>query len=76
MYPTRDYFQLMQPIVHPFSPVSNFSQECGKPSGRMTRTPTDKVGFLVHGVPVGGAYPTEHFVGIIEELQKRRKVQI
>lgn len=43
MYPTRDYFQLMQPIVHPFSQASKFSKECGKPSDRMTRTPTNKV---------------------------------
>ena len=28
-------------------------------------------GFLLNGVPVRGAYPTEHFVGIIDELQKR-----
>lgn len=33
-------------------------------------------GFLVNGVPVRGAYPTEHFVGIIDELQKRGKLKI
>lgn len=33
-------------------------------------------GFLINGVPVRGAYPAEHFVGIVEELQKRGKVQI
>lgn len=33
-------------------------------------------GFLLNGVPVRGAYPTEHFVGIIDELQKRGKLTI
>lgn len=33
-------------------------------------------GFLLNGVPVRGAYPTEHFVGIIVELQKRGKLSI
>ena len=33
-------------------------------------------GFLLNGVPVRGAYPTEHFVGIIDELQKRGKLSI
>lgn len=33
-------------------------------------------GFLVNGIPVRGAYPPEHFVSIIEELQKRGKLQI
>jgi protein-disulfide isomerase len=33
-------------------------------------------GFLINGVPVRGAYPTDHFVGIIDELQKRGKVKI
>ncbi len=33
-------------------------------------------GFLINGVPVRGAYPADHFVGIIEELQKRGKVNI
>lgn len=33
-------------------------------------------GFLLNGVPVKGAYPTEHFVGIVTELQKRGKIKI
>lgn len=33
-------------------------------------------GFLLNGIPVRGAYPLEHFVNIVEELQKRGKVQI
>jgi protein-disulfide isomerase len=33
-------------------------------------------GFLINGIPVRGAYPSDHFVGIIEELQKRGKIQI
>jgi protein-disulfide isomerase len=33
-------------------------------------------GFLVNGVPVRGAYPVEHFVTIIDELQKRGKIKI
>lgn len=33
-------------------------------------------GFLLNGVPVKGAYPTSHFVGIIEELQKRGKISL
>lgn len=43
MYPTRDYFQLIQPIVQPFSQASKFSKECGKTSDRMTKSPSDKV---------------------------------
>lgn len=31
-------------------------------------------GFIINGVPVRGAYPTEHFVSIIEELEKRGKI--
>lgn len=33
-------------------------------------------GFLLNGVPVRGAYPTEYFVGLIEELQKRGKIKL
>lgn len=33
-------------------------------------------GFLLNGVPVRGAYPPEHFVSIVEELQKRGKLKI
>ena len=33
-------------------------------------------GFLLNGVPVKGAYPTEHFVGIVDELVKRGKVKL
>lgn len=33
-------------------------------------------GFLINGVPVRGAYPPEHFVQIIEELQKRGLVTL
>ena len=28
-------------------------------------------GFLINGIPVKGAYPASHFVGIVEELKKR-----
>jgi protein-disulfide isomerase len=31
-------------------------------------------GFLFNGVPVKGAYPPEHFDGIVEELKKRGKL--
>lgn len=33
-------------------------------------------GFLLNGVPVRGAYPTEYFVSLIDELQKRGKIKI
>ncbi|MCK4864686.1 MAG: thioredoxin domain-containing protein [Gammaproteobacteria bacterium] len=33
-------------------------------------------GFLVNGIPVKGAYPLEHFVGIIEQLQKRKLITL
>ena len=33
-------------------------------------------GFLLNGVPVRGAYPSEYFVGLVEELQKRGKVKL
>lgn len=33
-------------------------------------------GFVINGVPVRGAYPTDHFVGIVEELQKRGKLTL
>lgn len=43
MYPTRDYFQLIQPIIQPFSQGNRLSKECGKSSDRMTKSPSDKV---------------------------------
>lgn len=33
-------------------------------------------GFLFNGVPVKGAYPPEHFDGIVEELKKRGKLKL
>jgi protein-disulfide isomerase len=33
-------------------------------------------GFLINGVPVKGAYPPDHFVGIVDELIKRGKVKL
>ncbi len=33
-------------------------------------------GFLFNGVPVKGAYPPEHFDGIVEELKKRGKLTL
>ena len=33
-------------------------------------------GFIINGVPVKGAYPVEHFVQIIDELQKRGKLKL
>jgi protein-disulfide isomerase len=33
-------------------------------------------GFLINGVPVKGAYPPDHFVGIVDELVKRGKVKL
>jgi hypothetical protein len=42
MYPTRDYFQLIQPILPTFNEASRFSKRCGR-SGRMTKNLTNKV---------------------------------
>lgn len=33
-------------------------------------------GFLLNGVPVKGAYPTSHFVGIIEKLKEKGKLSL
>jgi protein-disulfide isomerase len=33
-------------------------------------------GFLINGVPVRGAYPANHFEGIVSELQKRGKISL
>ena len=33
-------------------------------------------GFIINGIPVKGAYPVDHFVGIIEELKKRNKISL
>lgn len=33
-------------------------------------------GFLLNGIPVRGAYPTEYFVNLIDELQKRGKLKL
>jgi protein-disulfide isomerase len=33
-------------------------------------------GFLLNGVPVRGAYPSEYFVNLVDELQKRGKVKM
>lgn len=33
-------------------------------------------GFLLNGVPVKGAYPAQHFDGIIQELVKRGKIKL
>jgi protein-disulfide isomerase len=33
-------------------------------------------GFLLNGVPVRGAYPTDYFVNLVEELQKRGKLKL
>lgn len=33
-------------------------------------------GFLLNGIPVKGAYPTEYFVNLIDELQKKGKLKI
>ncbi len=33
-------------------------------------------GFILNGVPVKGAYPSDHFVDIVEELKKRGKVTL
>ena len=31
---------------------------------------------FVNGIPVKGAYPTSHFIGIVDELKKRGKVKL
>jgi len=33
-------------------------------------------GFVINGIPVKGAYPTGHFVNIVEELKKRGKISL
>lgn len=33
-------------------------------------------GFLINGIPVKGAYPANHFTGIVEELKKRGKLSL
>lgn len=33
-------------------------------------------GFLINGVPVKGAFPAEHFVGIVEELKRRGRLSL
>lgn len=33
-------------------------------------------GFLLNGIPVKGAYPTDHFVGIIDQLKEKGKLDI
>ena len=33
-------------------------------------------GFLINGIPVKGAYPTEYFVNIINQLQEKGKVKL
>lgn len=33
-------------------------------------------GFLLNGVPVRGAYPSDYFMGLIDELQKRGKIKL
>jgi protein-disulfide isomerase len=33
-------------------------------------------GFLINGIPVKGAYPLEHFVGIIDKLKAKGKVNL
>jgi len=33
-------------------------------------------GFIINGIPVKGAYPTSHFVNLIDELQKRGKISL
>lgn len=43
MYPTRGYFELLQPTGHPFNQVPKFSKECGKDKSRMTKGETNKV---------------------------------
>ena len=31
-------------------------------------------GFVLNGIPVKGAYPTSHFIGIVDELKKEEKL--
>lgn len=33
-------------------------------------------GFLLNGIPVRGAFPTDHFDGLIKELEKRGKIKL
>lgn len=33
-------------------------------------------GFLLNGIPVKGAYPTQHFVDLIEKLEKNGKIKL
>lgn len=33
-------------------------------------------GFIINGVPVRGAYPADHFIGLVDELQKRGKLKL
>ncbi len=33
-------------------------------------------GYLINGIPVAGAYPVDHFVGIIEKLKEKGKVSL
>ena len=33
-------------------------------------------GFVINGIPVKGAYPINHFEGIVEELKKRGKLSL
>ncbi|MDH4469172.1 MAG: thioredoxin domain-containing protein [Bacteriovoracaceae bacterium] len=33
-------------------------------------------GFIINGIPVKGAYPVEHFTGLVDELVKRGKLKI
>jgi protein-disulfide isomerase len=33
-------------------------------------------GFILNGIPVKGAYPVEHFVGLVDELVKRGKLKL
>ncbi|MCO4755393.1 MAG: thioredoxin domain-containing protein, partial [Bacteriovoracaceae bacterium] len=33
-------------------------------------------GFIINGIPVKGAYPTDHFVGIIEQLKEKGKIKL
>lgn len=33
-------------------------------------------GFLINGIPVKGAFPADHFIGIVEELKKRGKLSL
>lgn len=33
-------------------------------------------GFIINGIPVKGAYPASHFVGIIEKLIEKKKLKL